>query len=162
MAEQADAQDLKSCEANTSYRFDPGLGHHFIYIELSFNSTAPYEALFLFWGLQFELNGMLCNQIHSQNPIKQVGANIIIISATEAFGADILVILSLIKLDFNIKLSIMSGEIAAAATRAQIIIIIQQYNLKGPLPAMHIKTSQHLMMRSLSSFSVLLQSLLSP
>ena len=27
MAELADAQDLKSCEGNTSYRFDPGLRH---------------------------------------------------------------------------------------------------------------------------------------
>jgi hypothetical protein len=28
VAEQADAQDLKSCEAYPSYRFDPGLRHH--------------------------------------------------------------------------------------------------------------------------------------
>ncbi len=27
MAELADAQDLKSCDANTSYRFDSGLRH---------------------------------------------------------------------------------------------------------------------------------------
>ena len=27
VAELADAQDLKSCDANTSYRFDSGLGH---------------------------------------------------------------------------------------------------------------------------------------
>ena len=29
VAELADAQDLKSCEAQPSYRFDSGLGHHF-------------------------------------------------------------------------------------------------------------------------------------
>ncbi len=28
VAELADAQDLKSCEGQTSYRFDSGLGHH--------------------------------------------------------------------------------------------------------------------------------------
>ena len=28
VAEQADAQDLKSCEANPSYRFDSGLRHN--------------------------------------------------------------------------------------------------------------------------------------
>ena len=28
VAEQADAQDLKSCEVNPSYRFDSGLRHH--------------------------------------------------------------------------------------------------------------------------------------
>ena len=28
VAELADAQDLKSCEAQPSYRFDSGLGHH--------------------------------------------------------------------------------------------------------------------------------------
>ena len=27
VAELADAQDLKSCEGYSSYRFDPGLGH---------------------------------------------------------------------------------------------------------------------------------------
>ena len=28
VAELADAQDLKSCEGQTSYRFDSGLSHH--------------------------------------------------------------------------------------------------------------------------------------
>ena len=35
VAEQADAQDLKSCEINFSYRFDPGLRHHLIVAEWS-------------------------------------------------------------------------------------------------------------------------------
>ena len=30
VAEQADAQDLKSCETHISYRFDPGPRHHFL------------------------------------------------------------------------------------------------------------------------------------
>ena len=29
VAELADAQDLKSCDPNRSYRFDSGLRHHF-------------------------------------------------------------------------------------------------------------------------------------
>ena len=37
MAEQADAQDLKSCEANPSYRFDSGLRHHSSYSILQLN-----------------------------------------------------------------------------------------------------------------------------
>jgi Kef-type K+ transport system membrane component KefB len=67
---------------------------------------------------------------------KQVGATPIIIAATEAFGAVILVIFTLIMLGFNIKLSILLGAIAAATAPAQTIMVIQQYKAKGPLTTM--------------------------
>jgi len=67
---------------------------------------------------------------------KQVGATPIIIAATEAFGAVLLVMFSMILLGFNIKLSILLGAIAAATAPAQTIMVIQQYKAKGPLTSM--------------------------
>lgn len=67
---------------------------------------------------------------------RQVGATPIIIAATEAFGAVLLVMFSMIMLGFDVKLSILLGAIAAATAPAQTIMVIQQYKAKGPLTSM--------------------------
>ena len=43
VAELADAQDLKSCEVNPSYRFDSGLRHHLEYSSVKFNMYRGVE-----------------------------------------------------------------------------------------------------------------------
>jgi len=67
---------------------------------------------------------------------KQVGAAPIIIAITESFGAIILVSGVLIAAGFDLKLSIMLGAIAAATAPAQTIMVVNQYNAKGPLTSM--------------------------
>ncbi len=67
---------------------------------------------------------------------KQVGVAPIIIAITESFGAIILVTGALILAGFDLKLSIMLGAIAAATAPAQTIMVVNQYNAKGPLTSM--------------------------
>jgi Kef-type K+ transport system membrane component KefB len=67
---------------------------------------------------------------------KQVGMAPIIIAITESFGAIILVTGVLIAVGIDLKLSIMLGAIAAATAPAQTIMVVNQYNAKGPLTSM--------------------------
>ncbi len=67
---------------------------------------------------------------------KKVGIAPIIIAITEAFGAVILVTITLIVLGFDIKLSLLLGAIAAATAPAQTIMVIAQYKAKGSLTSM--------------------------
>jgi Kef-type K+ transport system membrane component KefB len=67
---------------------------------------------------------------------KQVGMAPIIIAITESFGAIILVTGVLIAFGIDLKLSIMLGAIAAATAPAQTIMVVNQYNAKGPLTSM--------------------------
>jgi len=67
---------------------------------------------------------------------KQVGAAPIIIANTEAFGAVILVIVTLLIFGVDPKLAILLGAIASATAPAQTILVIQQYKSKGPLTSM--------------------------
>lgn len=67
---------------------------------------------------------------------KKVGIAPIIIAIAEAFGAVILVTITLIVLGFDIKLSLLLGAIAAATAPAQTIMVIAQYKAKGSLTSM--------------------------
>lgn len=67
---------------------------------------------------------------------KKVGIAPVIIAITEAFGAIILVTLTLILFGFDLKLSILLGAIASATAPAQTIMVINQYKAKGPLTSM--------------------------
>lgn len=67
---------------------------------------------------------------------KKVGIAPIIIAITEAFGAVILVTITLIVLGFDLKLSLLLGAIAAATAPAQTIMVIAQYKARGPLTSM--------------------------
>ena len=67
---------------------------------------------------------------------REVGLAPIIIAITEAFGGIIFVTVTLILFGFDFKLSIMLGAIAAATAPAQTIMVINQYNVKGPLTSM--------------------------
>ena len=48
VAELADAQDLKSCELRSSYRFDSGLGHHRFCLCIPGFSTLMPQEFFVF------------------------------------------------------------------------------------------------------------------
>jgi len=67
---------------------------------------------------------------------KRVGISPVIIAIAESFGAIILVTSVLILLGYDTKLSIMLGAIAAATAPAQTLMVINQYNAKGPLTSM--------------------------
>lgn len=67
---------------------------------------------------------------------KKVGIAPIFIAIAEAFGAIILVTVTLILLGKDPKLSIMLGAIAAATAPAQTIMVINQYGAKGHLTSM--------------------------
>lgn len=67
---------------------------------------------------------------------KQVGISPVIIAIAESFGAIILVTGTLLLLGYNKNLSIMLGAIAAATAPAQTLMVINQYNSKGPLTSM--------------------------
>jgi len=72
----------------------------------------------------------------SRDYFKEVGMAPVIIAIMEAFGAIILVSVTLILLGFDMKLSIMLGAIAAATAPAQTIMVINQYKAKGSLTSM--------------------------
>ena len=67
---------------------------------------------------------------------KQVGLSPIIIAITESFGAVILIIVVMILLGFDPALSILLGAIAAATAPAQTIMVVKQYQAKGPVTSM--------------------------
>lgn len=67
---------------------------------------------------------------------KKVGIAPIIIAIFEAGIAIVLVTGTCMFFGFDIKLSIMLGAIAAATAPAQTIMVINQYNAKGPLTSM--------------------------
>ncbi|MBN2851734.1 MAG: cation:proton antiporter [Clostridia bacterium] len=67
---------------------------------------------------------------------KKVGAAPVLIAIAESFGAIILVTGALLLLGFDTKLSIMLGAIAAATAPAQTIMVINQYQARGPLTSM--------------------------
>lgn len=67
---------------------------------------------------------------------KKVGTAPIIIAIFEAGIAIVLVTCTCLLLGFDTKLSIMIGAIAAATAPAQTIMVINQYNAKGPLTSM--------------------------
>lgn len=67
---------------------------------------------------------------------KEVGIAPIIIAITESFGAIIFIIVTMILLGYDIALSILFGAIAAATAPAQTIMVIKQYNAKGPVTSM--------------------------
>nr|WP_319489612.1 cation:proton antiporter [uncultured Caproiciproducens sp.] len=67
---------------------------------------------------------------------RKVGLAPILIAIMESFGGIIFVTTALILFGFDVKLSIMLGAIAAATAPAQTIMVINQYNVKGPLTSM--------------------------
>ncbi len=67
---------------------------------------------------------------------RKVGVAPILIAIAESGGAILLVTGALILLGFDTKLSIMLGAIAAATAPAQTIMVIKQYNARGPLTSM--------------------------
>ena len=67
---------------------------------------------------------------------KEVGTAPMIIAICEAFGAVVLIILTLLVLGFDPALAILLGAIAAATAPAQTIMVINQYRAKGPVTKM--------------------------
>jgi Kef-type K+ transport system membrane component KefB len=67
---------------------------------------------------------------------KKVGMAPVIIAIAEAFGAVILVTVTLIIFGFDVKLSLLLGAIASATAPAQTIMVINQYKAKGSLTSM--------------------------
>ncbi|MBU4540155.1 MAG: cation:proton antiporter [Firmicutes bacterium] len=83
--------------------------------------------------------GFIAFSIGSQfdlNYFRKVGIAPIVIATAEALLAVILVTLVLIFFGFDPKLAIMLGAIAAATAPAQTIMVIKQYDAKGPLTSM--------------------------
>lgn len=64
---------------------------------------------------------------------KRVGCTPIVIAITEALGAVILVQAALMISGFNVPESIILGAIAAATAPAATIMVIKQYNARGPV-----------------------------
>jgi Kef-type K+ transport system membrane component KefB len=67
---------------------------------------------------------------------KQVGIAPIVIAITESIGAVLFVMITCILLGFNLQLSILLGAIAAATAPAQTIMVVRQYQAKGPMTSM--------------------------
>ena len=67
---------------------------------------------------------------------KKVGAAPIVIACFESFGAVLVVTSVCILLKFPAPLSILLGAIAAATAPAQTIMVVKQYNAKGPMTSM--------------------------
>lgn len=83
--------------------------------------------------------GFIAFSIGSQfdlNYFRKVGIAPIVIATAEALLAVILVTLVLLLCGFDPKLSLMLGAIAAATAPAQTIMVIKQYDAKGPLTSM--------------------------
>ncbi len=67
---------------------------------------------------------------------KKVGVAPFVIACFESFGAVVIVIAACVLLGFPLPLSILLGAIAAATAPAQTIMVIKQYNAKGPMTSM--------------------------
>lgn len=67
---------------------------------------------------------------------RKVGAAPVIIACLESLGAVLVVILVCIICGFPAPLSILLGAIAAATAPAQTIMVVKQYNAKGPMTSM--------------------------
>lgn len=67
---------------------------------------------------------------------KKVGAAPIVIACCESFGAVLIVTLTCILLKFPLPLAILLGAIAAAPAPAQTIMVVKQYNARGPMTSM--------------------------
>ncbi len=67
---------------------------------------------------------------------KKVGAAPFVIACLESFGAVAVVIVACVLLGFPAPLSILLGAIAAATAPAQTIMVIKQYNARGPMTSM--------------------------
>ena len=67
---------------------------------------------------------------------KKVGAAPFVIACLESFGAVAVVIVACVLLGFPAPLSILLGAIAAATAPAQTIMVIKQYNERGPMTSM--------------------------
>lgn len=67
---------------------------------------------------------------------KKVGPAPLVIACLESFGAVAAVVITCILLGFSIPLSILLGAIAAATAPAQTIMVVKQYNAKGPMTSM--------------------------
>lgn len=67
---------------------------------------------------------------------KKVGAAPIVIACCESFGAVLIVTLTCILLKFPLPLAILLGAIAAATAPAQTIMVVKQYNARGPMTSM--------------------------
>jgi Kef-type K+ transport system membrane component KefB len=67
---------------------------------------------------------------------KKVGIAPVIIAIAEAFGAVIIVTVTLLLFGFDVRLSLLLGAIAAATAPAQTIMVINQYKAKGALTSM--------------------------
>ena len=67
---------------------------------------------------------------------REVGAAPVIIAIAESFGAIILIIVAMILLGFDPALAILLGAIAAATAPAETIMVVKQYNAKGPVTSM--------------------------
>ena len=67
---------------------------------------------------------------------KKVGIAPVIIACFESFGAVICVLVTCILLGFPLELSILLSAISAATAPAQTIMVVKQYNAKGPMTSM--------------------------
>lgn len=67
---------------------------------------------------------------------KKVGAAPVVIACLESFGAVALVLLACVLLRFPLPLSILLSAISAATAPAQTIMVVKQYNAKGPMTSM--------------------------
>ncbi len=67
---------------------------------------------------------------------KKVGAAPIVIACFESFGAVAVVLVTCIILGFSLPLSILLSAISAATAPAQTIMVVRQYNAKGPMTSM--------------------------
>lgn len=67
---------------------------------------------------------------------KKVGVAPVVIACLESFGAVALVLLACVLLRFPLPLSILLSAISAATAPAQTIMVVKQYNAKGPMTSM--------------------------
>lgn len=67
---------------------------------------------------------------------KEVGTTPVIVAITEAFGAMILVTLTLLVFGTDLRLALLFGAIASATAPAQTLMVVQQYRARGPMTSL--------------------------
>lgn len=65
--------------------------------------------------------------------LKKVGLTPIVIAVFEALAASVVVIAVLVLFGFDIKIALLLGAIASATAPAATIMVVKQYNAKGPV-----------------------------
>ena len=87
--------------------------------------------------------------------LKKVGKSPIVIGVTEGLGAVLVVDIVLLLLGFDVQFSLAMGAIASATAAASTLMIVKQYNSKGPvtntlLPVVALDDAVALMMFGIS------------